>query len=149
MLKYSPVLILTLLAACAGDPIPTITSGTQLSKSRVVLVKGIVGGSSASEAYLEERTYPVTCQPDNQGGTPDQRASAMIAEAAKVLGQVDIPMGPGYRRSSDMRQINSYALSKYRCSVDGFTARVVGRGDNEAMQWAIRNGALAELASES
>lgn len=148
MLKFGPLVLIALLAACGGEPIPTITSGTQLSKSRVVLVKGITGGSSASEAYLEERTYPVTCEADNQGGTPDQRANAMIAEAAKVLGQVDTPLGPSYRRSSDMRQINGYAIAKYRCSVGGFTARVVGRGENELLQWAARNGALAELAAE-
>ena len=142
MLKYSPILLLALLAACAAEPVPTITSGVQLTKSREVLVKGVVG---SSEPYIQKRTYPVTCAADNQGGTPDQRADQMMAAAAKMVGQVDsTQVGLRYLQSSEARGINTYATPQYRCSVGMFTPSVVTKDPTAVVRWALTHGAMDE-----
>ncbi len=141
MKRLIPFLLLAGLAACAS-PIPTIESGVQLTKSRTIIMKGTKGGT------LMKRTYPVTCAPGNEGGTPDQRADAMIAAAAKHAGQVYIPIGPSYQTAGDMRDINAYGVSQYRCSVGRFTASVVTTDQREILKWALQNGALSELIKE-
>lgn len=148
MLRRYPFLPLIALAACASEPSPVIESGVQFQKSREVLVKGVVAVAS-TPAYIEKRTYPVTCAPDNQGGTPEQRADKMMAAAAGVVGQVEPPgIGTNYRKSFDMQKINAYATANYRCSVGRFEPSAVTSDEKAVLQWALRHGALTEMSKE-
>ena len=146
MLKYAPILLLAALSACGREPSPTIASGVTLSKSREVLMKGVEGGHSP---YIQKRTYTVTCTADNQGGTPDQRADQVMADAAGIVGQVEYPlMGLNYQKSNDTQNINAYAVAKYRCSVGRFEPSLVTSDPSAVLRWAISHGAMAEMSKE-
>lgn len=141
MKKLLSLLLIAGLAACS-TPTPIIESGVQLTRSRTIIMKGTKGGT------LMQRTYPVTCAPGNEGGTPEQRADAMIAAAAKLAGQVDIPIGHNIAAEGDMREINPYSVSQYRCSVGKFSESVITTDQNEILIWALQNNAMQELVDE-
>lgn len=147
-MKYLALTAILTLAACAAAPPPELdtTGGITVQKSRTVIVKGTqAGGRPAIPPKLVEWSYPVTCAPGNEGGTPQERADRVMALAKTASGQVHVPIGPQYMRSSEMRRVNTAAIPQLRCKVGAFTERVVATGEAAVLQWAIANGAISEV----
>lgn len=137
-----------ILAACVREPMPEVTSGETFTKSRVVIIKGRMGGGDNTPPYLQEQSYKVTCSPTHAGGSAAKRAEALFQALPKAVGQVEIPIGRQYMRSGDQRAINKFAVPNYGCSVGPYSERVVSGDMKFIMDWAIKNKALAELAAE-